>query len=104
MKFSTEGRYGLRPLLDLSLRQCEKLVFTIQPGLESFVEVLRVIRYQRAIQIPTKIKKTYLVHSAIKSAHPGVMKVVLPYFTDVFGNSSGIYSYGQEAKGTVEEI
>jgi|TARA_Y100000310_G_scaffold336817_1_gene422367 cysteine desulfurase len=28
---------------------------------------------------------------------------MLPYFTDAFGNPSGIYSYGQEAKGTIEE-
>ena len=81
MKLSTEGRYGLRPLLDLSLRQCEKLVFTIQPGLESFVEVLRVIRHQRAIQIPTKIKKTYPVHSAnqVSSSWSDESRVALFY-------------------------
>ncbi len=28
---------------------------------------------------------------------------MLPYFTDVFGNPSSIYSYGQEAKGAIEE-
>jgi len=28
---------------------------------------------------------------------------MLPYFTDAFGNPSSIYSYGQEAKGAIEE-
>jgi len=42
MKLSTKGRYGVRALLDLALRQDEGLVFTIQPSLESFVELLRM--------------------------------------------------------------
>jgi cysteine desulfurase len=28
---------------------------------------------------------------------------MLPYFTDAFGNPSSLYSYGQEAKGAIEE-
>ncbi len=28
---------------------------------------------------------------------------MLPYFTEAFGNPSSIYSYGQEAKGGIEE-
>ena len=28
---------------------------------------------------------------------------MLPYFTEAFGNPSTIYSYGQEAKGEIEE-
>jgi len=31
------------------------------------------------------------------------VKAMLPYFTDAFGNPSSIYSYGQEARGAVEE-
>jgi len=31
------------------------------------------------------------------------VKAMLPHFTDAFGNPSSIYSYGQEAKGTIEE-
>jgi DNA-binding IscR family transcriptional regulator len=42
MKLSTGGRYRLRTLLDLALRRGEGLIFTIQSGLGSFVEVLRV--------------------------------------------------------------
>jgi cysteine desulfurase len=32
-----------------------------------------------------------------------VVKAMMPYITDVFGNPSGICSYGQEAKRTIEE-
>jgi cysteine desulfurase len=31
------------------------------------------------------------------------VKAMLPYFTDAFGNPSSIYSYGQEARGAIEE-
>jgi len=49
------------------------------------------------------MKKIYLDHAATTLVHPEVVKAMLSYFTDVFGNPSSIYSYGQEAKGAVEE-
>ncbi len=49
------------------------------------------------------MQRIYLDHAATTPTHPEVVKAMLPYFTDVFGNPSTIYSYGQEAKGAIEE-
>jgi len=49
------------------------------------------------------MRRIYLDYAATTPTHPEVVKVMLPYFTDVFGNPSSIYSYGQEAKGAIEE-
>ncbi len=49
------------------------------------------------------MKRIYLDYAATTPTHPEVVKAMLPYFTEVFGNPSGIYSYGQEAKGAIEE-
>jgi len=49
------------------------------------------------------VKRIYLDHAATTPTNPQVVKAMLPYFTDLFGNPSSIYSYGQEAKGVVEE-
>ncbi|MFW6102154.1 MAG: cysteine desulfurase family protein, partial [Chloroflexota bacterium] len=48
-------------------------------------------------------KPIYLDHAATTPTHPEVVKAMLPYFTDAFGNPSSIYSYGQEARVAVEE-
>src|SRR3972149_5853834 len=47
--------------------------------------------------------RIYLDSAATTPAHPDVVKAMLPYFTENFGNPSTIYSYGQEAKGAIEE-
>ncbi len=44
-----------------------------------------------------------LDYAATTPTHPDVVKTMLPYFADVFGNPSSIHSYGQEAKGAIEE-
>ena len=49
------------------------------------------------------MKRIYLDYAATTPTHPEVAKAMLPYFIDAFGNPSSIYSYGQEAKGAVEE-
>ncbi len=49
------------------------------------------------------MRRIYLDHAATAPTHPEVVKAMLPYFTDAFGNPSSIYSYGQEAKRAVEE-
>lgn len=49
------------------------------------------------------MKRIYLDYAATTPAHPEVVEAMLPYFTEAFGNPSGIYSYGQEAKGAIEE-
>jgi len=49
------------------------------------------------------MRRVYLDHAATTPTRPDVVKAMLPYFTDAFGNPSSIYSYGQEARGAVEE-
>jgi len=49
------------------------------------------------------MRRIYLDHAATTPTHPEVVKAMLPYFTDAFGNPSSIYSYGQEAKGAIED-
>ena len=48
-------------------------------------------------------RKIYLDYAATTPTHPEVVKAMLPYFTETFGNPSSIYACGQEAKGAVEE-
>ena len=49
------------------------------------------------------MRRIYLDHAATTPTHPEVVKAMLPFFSDAFGNPSSIYSYGQEAKGALEE-
>ena len=49
------------------------------------------------------MQRIYLDHAATTPTHPEVVKAMLPFFTDAFGNPSSIYSYGQEAQGALEE-
>jgi len=47
--------------------------------------------------------RIYLDYAATTPMHPEVVKAMLPYFTEVFGNPSAIHACGQEAKGAIEE-
>lgn len=49
------------------------------------------------------MKRIYLDYAATTPTHPEVVKAMLPYFTEGFGNPSSIHSLGQEAKGAIEE-
>ena len=49
------------------------------------------------------MKRIYLDYAATTPTHPEVLKAMLPYFTDVFGNPSSIHSFGQEAQEAVEK-
>ncbi|MDH4366820.1 MAG: aminotransferase class V-fold PLP-dependent enzyme, partial [Dehalococcoidia bacterium] len=49
------------------------------------------------------MRRIYLDYAATTPTHPEVVKAMLPYFANSFGNPSSIYSYGQEARGAVEE-
>lgn len=48
------------------------------------------------------MKRVYLDYAATTPTRPEVVKAMLPYYTETFGNPSSIYSYGQEAKGAVD--
>jgi len=49
------------------------------------------------------VRRIYLDYAATTPTHPEVVKAMLPYFAEAFGNPSSIYFYGQEAKGAIEE-
>lgn len=47
--------------------------------------------------------RIYLDYAATTPTHPEVVAAMIPYFSEVFGNPSSIYTCGQEAKGALEE-
>jgi cysteine desulfurase len=49
------------------------------------------------------MRRIYIDHAATTPTRPEVVKAMLPYFADAYGNPSSIHSYGQKAKGAVEE-
>jgi len=49
------------------------------------------------------VKIIYLDYAATTPTHPEVMKEMLPYFNQIYGNPSSIYQLAQRAKGAVEE-
>ncbi|MBM4451677.1 MAG: cysteine desulfurase NifS [Chloroflexi bacterium] len=49
------------------------------------------------------MKRIYLDYAATTPVHPEVVKAMLPYFSDTFGNPSSIYHLGQEARDAIEK-
>jgi len=49
------------------------------------------------------MKRIYLDYAATTPVHPEVVKAMLPYFTDAFGNPFSMHSYGQEVKEVIEK-
>lgn len=49
------------------------------------------------------MNRIYLDYAATTPTAPEVVEVMLPYFTDSFGNPSSIYSYGQETRVAIEK-
>ena len=48
------------------------------------------------------MKRIYLDYAATTPVHPEVVKAMLSYFSDAFGNPSSLYSYGLEARQAIE--
>ena len=48
--------------------------------------------------------KIYLDNSATTQLDPRVLETMLPFFKDCFGNASSLYSYGTQAKETLEHL
>jgi len=49
------------------------------------------------------MKKIYLDYAATTPVDPRVIKVMLPYLSEKFGNTMSLHSFGQEAKEILEE-
>ncbi|HJH30655.1 MAG TPA: cysteine desulfurase, partial [Methanosarcinaceae archaeon] len=49
------------------------------------------------------MKRIYMDHGATTPVDPRVVDVMLPYFTDKFGNASSLHSFGQEAAKVLEQ-
>ncbi len=49
------------------------------------------------------MRKIYLDHNATTPTHPEVVKAMLPYYNEVYGNPSSIHQFGQEARKVVDE-
>lgn len=48
-------------------------------------------------------RKIYLDYAATTPLHPEVLKAMLPYLTEIYGNPSSVHSLGQEAKEALEQ-
>jgi cysteine desulfurase len=49
------------------------------------------------------LRRIYMDYAATTPVHPEVVKAMMPYFTEYFGNPSSIHSCGQEARKGVED-
>jgi cysteine desulfurase len=49
------------------------------------------------------MKHIYFDYAATTPTHSEVVEAMLPYFSEIYGNPSSIHSYGQEARGAVED-
>lgn len=50
---------------------------------------------------PKKIREVYFDHAATTATDKAVVKAMLPYFTDIFGNPSSLYKIGREAQSAI---
>jgi len=49
------------------------------------------------------MKRVYLDYAATSPVKDEVLKEMLPYFSDVFGNPSSVYSYARESKKAIDK-
>jgi cysteine desulfurase len=49
------------------------------------------------------MKRIYLDYAATTPTHPEVLKEMIPYFAESYGNPSSAYSFGQEARKAIDQ-
>ncbi|MBE3144737.1 MAG: aminotransferase class V-fold PLP-dependent enzyme, partial [Planctomycetes bacterium] len=54
------------------------------------------------IEVETRTR-IYLDYAASTPLDEGVLKVMLPYFTEEYGNPSSLHSFGQQAEAALEQ-
>ena len=45
----------------------------------------------------------YMDHTATTPVSPEVLQAMIPYFSDVFGNPSSVYSYSRKSRSAIEK-
>ena len=45
----------------------------------------------------------YLDNAATTKVRPEVVEAMLPYFTEIYGNASAVYDFGQKCKQAIED-
>lgn len=48
-------------------------------------------------------RRVYMDHAATTPVDPKVVKAMIPYFTEIYGNASSLHSFGREAHNAMEE-
>lgn len=49
------------------------------------------------------MKQIYLDYNATTPVHPEIVKAMLPYYEEIFGNASSIHQFGQQARKAIDE-
>jgi cysteine desulfurase len=73
----------------------------IAAGLKGILIVNQLAGFKHIKDV--NMKHIYFDYAATTPTHPEVVKTMLPYFGEIYGNPSSIHTYGQEAKGALEE-
>jgi cysteine desulfurase len=61
------------------------------------------VRISLFVDRKAAMKRIYLDHNATTPVAPEVLAAMLPYFSEEYGNASSIHTFGQRARGAVEQ-
>lgn len=64
---------------------------------------MELLRYNCLVPSIDMKRQIYLDHAATTPVDPRVLEAMLPYFSEQFGNASGVYSVSQTSQAALEE-